>query len=44
VLDEVQLERALARSMARHVAAGTAPDVRMFTDLFRIVAEHGLSV
>src|SRR5665213_3108600 len=36
--------RALGRFMARHVGAGIPPDVRMFTDLFRIVAEHGLSV
>jgi ubiquinone biosynthesis protein len=43
-LDERALERALGRFMARHVGAGIPPDVRMFTDLFRIVAEHGLSV
>jgi len=43
-LDEPALERALGRFMARHVGAGIPPDVRMFTDLFRIVAEHGLSV
>ena len=43
-LDEPALERAFGRFMARHVGAGIPPDVRMFTDLFRIVAEHGLSV
>jgi ubiquinone biosynthesis protein len=30
--------------LARHVAAGLTPDAQMFTDLFRIVAEHGLSI
>lgn len=30
--------------MARHVGAGITPDVRMFADLFRIIAEHELSV
>ncbi len=39
-LDEPALERALGRFMARHVGAGIPPDVRMFTDLFRIVAEQ----
>jgi ubiquinone biosynthesis protein len=43
-LDEQRLERALGRFAARHVAAGITPDVRMFTDLFRIVADHGLAV
>ncbi len=43
-LDEPRLERALGRFAARHVAAGITPDVRMFTDLFRIVADHGLAV
>lgn len=43
-LDEPALERALGRFMARHVGAGVTPDVRMFTELFRIVAEHDLSV
>ena len=43
-LDELRLERALGRFAARHVAAGITPDVRMFTDLFRIVADHGLAV
>jgi ubiquinone biosynthesis protein len=43
-LDEPRLERALGRFAARHVAAGITPDVRMFTDLFRIVADYGLAV
>jgi ubiquinone biosynthesis protein len=43
-LDEPALERALGVFMARHVGAGITPDVRMFADLFRIIAEHELSV
>jgi ubiquinone biosynthesis protein len=43
-LDEPRLERALGRFLARHFAAGTTPDVRMFTDLFRIIADYGLAV
>jgi ubiquinone biosynthesis protein len=43
-LDEARLERTLGRFAARHVAPGITPDVRMFTDLFRIVAEHGLAI
>ncbi len=43
-LDEPRLERTLGRFAARHVAAGITPDVRMFTDLFRIVADHRLAV
>ncbi len=43
-LDELRLERELGRFAARHVAAGITPDVRMFTDLFRIVADYGLAV
>ena len=43
-LDEPLLERALGRFAARHVAAGITPDVRMFTDLFRIITDHGLAV
>jgi ubiquinone biosynthesis protein len=43
-LDEDQLHRSLGRFLARHVAAGLTPDARMFTDLFRIVSDHGLSV
>ncbi len=43
-LDEPRLERALGRFLARYVAAGITPDVRMFTDLFRIAADYGLAV
>ncbi|HEX3751479.1 MAG TPA: AarF/UbiB family protein [Streptosporangiaceae bacterium] len=43
-LDEARLERTLGRFAARHLAPGVPPDVRMFTDLFRIVAEHGLAI
>jgi len=43
-LDELALERDLGRFMARYLVPGLVPDVRMFADLFRIVAEHGLAV
>jgi ubiquinone biosynthesis protein len=43
-LDELRLERMLGRFLARHVAAGITPDLTMFTDLFRIVSDHGLAV
>ena len=43
-LDELRLERMLGRFLARHVAAGITPDVTMFTDLFRIVSDHGLAI
>ena len=43
-LDELRLERMLGRFLARHVAAGITPGVTMFTDLFRIVSDHGLAV
>jgi ubiquinone biosynthesis protein len=43
-LDESQLHRSLGRFLARHVGPGLTPDVAMFTDLFRIVSEHGLSI
>ncbi len=43
-LDEYRLERALGQFMARHLSPGVAPDVRMFTDLFRIIADFGLAV
>lgn len=43
-VDEQRLERALGRFMARHLAPGTSPSVRMFTDLFRLVSAHGLSI
>jgi ubiquinone biosynthesis protein len=43
-LDQPRLERALGRFLARYFAAGIPPDVRMFTDLFRIVTDYGLAV
>lgn len=43
-LDETRLERAMGRFLARHFAAGVTPGVRMFTDLFRLVADYGLTV
>jgi ubiquinone biosynthesis protein len=44
VLDEDQLHRSLGRFLARHVTPGLTIDRRIFTDLFRVVFEHGLSV
>lgn len=43
-IDEARLERALGQFMARYLAPGTPPSVRMFTDLFRIITAYGLSV
>jgi ubiquinone biosynthesis protein len=43
-VDTERLERALGRFMARYLSPGASPGVRMFSDLFRIVSEHGLSV
>ncbi len=43
-LDERRLERALGQFMTYYLAPGTAPDVRMFTDFFTIIARFGLSV
>jgi ubiquinone biosynthesis protein len=43
-VDQQRLERALGQFMARYLTPGAAPGVRMFSDLFRIVAEYGLSV
>ncbi|WP_406383466.1 ABC1 kinase family protein [Streptomyces sp. NBC_01618] len=42
--DERLLERDLGRFMARHLTPGTRPDTEMFSDLFRLVARHGLTV
>ncbi|MBN6055220.1 phosphotransferase [Nonomuraea sp. RK-328] len=42
-VDEPALERALGQFMARHLVPGSV-SVQMFTDLFRIVSQHGLSV
>ncbi len=43
-LDELRLERALGLFMARHLGPAAAPDMAMFTDLFRLVADHELVV
>lgn len=43
-IDEQRLERALGALVAKHFSHGEAPDVEMFTDLFRIVAEFGLAI
>ncbi|NUP81564.1 MAG: AarF/ABC1/UbiB kinase family protein, partial [Nonomuraea sp.] len=42
-IDEAALERALGQFMARHLGPGL-DSVQMFTDLFRIVSEYGLSI
>ena len=43
-VDEQALERDLGRFLARHVGSAAGSTVRMFGDLFRIVADHGLSI
>ncbi|WP_207781934.1 ABC1 kinase family protein [Phytoactinopolyspora limicola] len=43
-VDEQRLERDLGRFMARHVNGAASSGVRMFGDLFRIVANHGLAI
>ncbi|MFD4195883.1 ABC1 kinase family protein [Amycolatopsis thermoflava] len=43
-IDEQRLERALGALMAKHLSHGRSPDVDMFTDLFRIIAEFRLSI
>ncbi|WP_129664440.1 ABC1 kinase family protein [Phytoactinopolyspora endophytica] len=43
-IDEQRLERDLGRFLARHVSGSGSPSARMFGDLFRIVADHGLSI
>ncbi|WUH98817.1 AarF/UbiB family protein [Spirillospora sp. NBC_00431] len=43
-LDEQALARALGAFMARHLGAGSTPDMAMFTDLFRLVARFDLAV
>jgi ubiquinone biosynthesis protein len=43
-IDEQRLERALGALMAKHLSNGQAPDIDMFTDLFRVVAEFRLSI
>jgi len=43
-LEEAKLQRALGRYLAQHLVAGAGTDVRMFTELFRIVADYELAV
>ncbi|MCP3804738.1 AarF/UbiB family protein [Allokutzneria sp. A3M-2-11 16] len=43
-IDEQRLERALGQFMARHLGGGSVRSVRMFTDLFRIITDHRLSI
>ena len=43
-VDEQRLERAVGALLARHLGPGGTAGVKMFTDLFRIVAAFGLSV
>ncbi|WP_245205023.1 AarF/ABC1/UbiB kinase family protein [Kitasatospora sp. RG8] len=43
-VDEQRLQRALGQFSARHLGHGSAPDVQMFTDLFRLVTDFRLAV
>src|SRR5262245_5335594 len=43
-VDELQLERALGRFIARHLAGGTAATAEMFTDLFRLATRFELVI
>lgn len=43
-IDERQLERALGRFMARYLGPGGKPHRDMFSELFVLVARHGLTV
>jgi ubiquinone biosynthesis protein len=43
-LDLTGFERALGSFMARHLVPGTAPGIRMFTELFRIIAKHRIVI
>ncbi|HET9973451.1 MAG TPA: AarF/UbiB family protein [Streptosporangiaceae bacterium] len=43
-LDEQALERSVGGLLVRHLAAGRAPDVTLFTELFRLVTRHELAV
>jgi ubiquinone biosynthesis protein len=43
-VDQQRLERDLGQFMARYLTPGADPGVRMFSDLFRIVTDYGLSV
>jgi ubiquinone biosynthesis protein len=43
-IDEQRLQRALGALVAKHFSHGGVPNVEMFTDLFRVVAEFRLAV
>ena len=43
-IDEQQLERALGRFMARHLAVGLPPSAEIFTDLFRLASRFQLAI
>lgn len=43
-VDEQRLLRVLGQFSARHLGHGSAPDVEMFSDLFRLVADFRLAV
>lgn len=43
-LDQTGLERALGSFMARHLIEGATPDIRMFTELFRIIAKYRITI
>ncbi|WP_447038488.1 ABC1 kinase family protein [Streptomyces sp. DSM 118878] len=43
-IDEQRLERDLGRFIARHLAPGIALDLQVFTQLLRLVSDHGLAV
>src|SRR5215471_13228552 len=43
-VDELQLERALGRFMARHLVGSTAATAEMFTDLFRLATRFELVI
>jgi len=43
-IDEQRLERALGALVAKHLSHGQAPDLEMFTDMFRVIAEFRLAV
>ncbi|MEU5875757.1 AarF/UbiB family protein [Glycomyces sp. NPDC047369] len=43
-LDQTGFERALGSFMARHLVPGAAPGIRMFTELFRIIAKHRIVI
>ncbi|WP_116947809.1 ABC1 kinase family protein [Jiangella endophytica] len=43
-IDQQQLERDIGRFMAKHTSGAPSTGVRMFGDLFRVVADHGLAI